>query len=74
MTIKNLPTIVGTEKLRIYRGNKVEIETWINGTSLRGFMAENSVLRQYANEEVDYIEICIEECLSETLVMEIYLK
>ena len=74
MTIKNLPTIVGTEKLRIYRGNKVEIETWINGASIRGFMAENSVLRQYANEEVDYIEICIEGCLSEILVMEIYLK
>lgn len=74
MTIKQLPRICGTEKLRIYKNNKKVVETWINGASLFNFLEENSYIKQFANEEVDYIDICIEGCLSETLVMEIFLK
>ena len=74
MTIKQLPRICGTEKLRIYKNNKKVVETWINGASLQGFLEENSYIKQFANEKVDYIDICIEGCLSETLVMEIFLK
>jgi hypothetical protein len=74
MKIKNLPRICGTEKVRIYQGNKVVAETWINGASLVHFIEENLYLREYADKEVDYIEICIEGCLSEFLVMEIFLK
>lgn len=74
MTIMKMPRICGTEKLRLYEGNKVVAETWINGASVASFVEENLVLKQYANREIDYIEICIEGCLSEVLVMEIYLK
>lgn len=74
MTIRQLPRICGTEELRIYRNNEVLIETWINGASIGHFLEDNSVMKQYADEEVDYIEICIEGCLGEVLVMEIYLK
>ena len=74
MKIKDLPKICGTEKLRIYQGNTVVADTWINGASIASFIEENLVLKQYANREVDYIEICTDGCLSETLVMEIYLK
>jgi hypothetical protein len=74
MTIMEMPRICGTEKLRLYDGNKVVAETWINGASVTSFVEENLVLKQYANREIDYIEICIEGCISESLVMEIYLK
>jgi hypothetical protein len=74
MTIMEMPRICGTEKLRLYEGNKVVAETWINGASVASFVEENLVLKQYANREIDYIEICIEGCLSEFLVMEIFLK
>jgi hypothetical protein len=74
MTIMEMPRICGTEKLRLYDGNKVVAETWINGASVASFVEENLVLKQYANREIDYIEICIEGCISESLVMEIYLK
>lgn len=74
MTIKQLPRICGTEKLRIYKNNKKVVETWINGASLLSFLEENSYIKQFANEEVDYIDISIEGCLSDVLVMEIFLK
>lgn len=74
MTIMQMPRICGTEKLRLYDGNKVVAETWINGASVASFVEENLVLKQYANREIDYIEICIEGCFSESLVMEIFLK
>lgn len=74
MTIKQLPRICGTEILRIYKNNKKVVETWINGASLHSFLEENSYIKQFVDEEVDYIDICIEGCLSETLVMEIFLK
>jgi hypothetical protein len=74
MKIKDLPKICGTEKLKIYQGNAVVADTWINGASIASFIEGNLVLKQYANREVDYIEICTDGCLSETLVMEIYLK
>jgi hypothetical protein len=74
MTIKQLPQICGTEKLRIYKNNKKVVETWISGASLHSFLEENSYIKQFVNEEIDYIDICIEGCLSETLVMEIFLK
>jgi hypothetical protein len=69
-----MPRICGTDKMRLYEGNKVVADTWINGASVASFIEENLVLKQYANREIDYIEICIEGCLSEILVMEIYLK
>lgn len=74
MTIMQMPRICGTEKLRLYEGNKVVAETWINGASVASFVKENLVLTQYADREIDYIEICIEGCISETVVMEIFLK
>jgi hypothetical protein len=69
-----MPRICGTDKMRLYEGNKVVADTWINGASVASFIEENLVLKQYASREIDYIEICIEGCLSEILVMEIYLK
>lgn len=74
MTIMEMPRICGTEKLRLYDGNKVVAETWVNGASVASFIEKNLVLKQYINKEIDYIEICIEGYLSEVLVMEIFLK
>lgn len=74
MTLVEIPKIYGTEELRLYDGNKVVAETWINGASIASFVEKNLLLKQYANREIDYIEICVEGCLNETLVMEIFLK
>ena len=74
MTIMEIPKICGTEKLRLYADYELVAETWINGASVTPFVEENLVLKQYANREIDYIEICVEGCLNETLIMEIFLK
>lgn len=74
MTIMEMPKICGTDKLRLYDDNKIVAETWINGASIAPFVEENLVLKQYVNREINYIEICIEGCSSETLVMEIFLN
>ena len=74
MTIMEMPRICGADKLRLYDDNKTVAEIWINGASVASFVEENLVLKQYANKEINYIEICIEGCLSEILVMEICFK
>ena len=74
MTIMEMPRICGAEKLRLYDGNGIVAEIWINGASVTSFVEENLILKQYANREIDYIEMCIEGYSSETLLMEIFLK
>lgn len=74
MTIKEMPKICGTDKLRLYDDNKIVVETWIIGASLSSFVEEHPVLKQYSNRKINYIEMCIEGCLNEIVVMEIFLK
>ena len=74
MTIMEMPRICGADKLRLYDGNWIVAEIWINGASVAPFVEENFILKQYANREIDYIEMCIEGYSSETLLMEIFLK
>lgn len=69
-----MPKICGTDKLRLYDDNKIVVEAWIIGASLGSFVEEHRVLKQYSNREINYIEMCIEGCLNEIVVMEIFLK
>ena len=74
MTVKNLPNIVGIDKVRVYQGNVLLVEQWIGGARLSWYFEEVEILKQFAEQMVDYLEICIEGCLSEVLVCEIFLK
>ena len=74
MTIKNLPNIIGIDKVRIYQDNKVLAEQWIGGARLSWYFEEVETLRPFAEQMVDYLEMCIEGCFSEVLVCEIWLK
>ena len=74
MTVKNLPNIIGIDKVRIYQDNRVLAEQWIGGARLSWYFEEVETLIPFAEQMVDYLEICIEGCLSEVLVCEIYLK
>jgi hypothetical protein len=74
MTIKNIPNIIGIDKIRIYQDNKVLAEQWIGGARLSWYFEEVEVLKPFNEQLIDYMEICIEGCLSEYLVCEIHLK
>lgn len=74
MTVKNLPNIVGIDKVRVYQDNKVRAEQWIGGARLSWYFEEIEVLKPFAEQMIDYMEICIEGCLAEVLVCEIWLK
>ena len=74
MIIKNIPNIVGIDKVRIYQGNRVCAEQWIGGARLSWYFEEVETLKPFANSEIDYLEMCIEGCLSEHLTCEIHLK
>ena len=74
MTVKNLPNIIGIDKVRIYQNNKVLAEQWIGGARLSWYFEEVETLKPFAEQMVDYLEMCIEGCLSEVLVCEIWLK
>ena len=74
MTVKNLPNIIGIDKVRIYQNNKVLAEQWIGGARLSWYFEEVETLRPFAEQMVDYLEMCIEGCISEVLVCEIFLK
>jgi hypothetical protein len=74
MKIKQLPKIVGIDKVRIYSGNEVQCEQWIGGASIGWYFEEVETLKPFADEVIDELEVCIEGCLSEVLVCEIFLK
>lgn len=72
MTIMEIPRIRGIDKLRLYDDNRTVAEVWIDDASVASFVEEYPMLKQYANREIDDIEICAEGCLNENLVMEIW--
>lgn len=74
MTVKNLPNIVGIDKVRVYQDNRVLAEQWVGGARLSWYFEEVETLKPFAEQMVDYLEMCIEGCLSEVLVCEIFLK
>lgn len=71
MTLMQIPKIYGVDKIRLYDNNTILTETWMNSTSR---VEESPELKKYINREIDYIEMCIEGCIGEILVMEIFLK
>ena len=74
MFIKDIPHIVGVDKIRVYYNNQRLIEHWINGASMAVAFEEKIELQPWAKCEIEYMEICIEGCLSEVVCCEIFLK
>ena len=74
MTVKSIPKIIGIDKVKIYQDNKLCVEQWVGGAGLSWYFEEVETLKPFAEQIVDCMEMCIEGCLSEVLVCEIYLK
>ena len=74
MVVKNIPSIIGIDKVRVYQDNKLQVEHWIGGAKLTWYFEEVETLKPFANSMIDRLEMCIEGCLSEVLVCEIFLK
>ena len=74
MIIKHIPNIVGIDKVRVYQDNEILAEQWVGGARLSWYFEEVETLKPFAERVIDYMEICIEGCLSEVVVCEIFLK
>ena len=74
MIIKNIPHIMGIDIVRIYRKNQVLAEEWIGYAELALYFEANIALKPFANQSIDYIEICVEGDICKNVVCEIYLK
>ena len=74
MIVKNIPSIIGVDKVRVYQGNKLCAEQWIGGAGLLWYFEEVEALKPFAEQMIDRLEMCIEGCLSDVLVCEIFLK
>ena len=71
MKIRELPTIYNVDKVRLYQGNRIIGETWV-GSTVMLYIEEK--FPTYLDSVIDYLEMCIEGCISEVLVLEIYIK
>ena len=68
MKIRDLPSIYNIDKIRIYFENDTKAEFWCESTSPRSW----EIHPKWKAKEIDYIEICVEEC--EGIILEIILK
>ena len=72
--LNQVPLIYNLDKIRVYKGNAPVAEFWVGQYSPQWYFENDertkSLLENYINE----MSICIEGCLSEITVLEIYLK
>ena len=74
MFVKDMPLIVGVDKIYVYQDGALRASFWVNGASIGRCFREEEVLKPFANYLIDSLEMGIEGCLSEIIVCEIYLK
>ena len=72
MKIQDFPLMYNVEKIRIYCDN--EIKTEFHYDRRKGSDFRENVHPKWRMREIDYIEISLEGCLSEIVVLEIFLK
>lgn len=72
MKLKDIPIIVGVDKVHIYRNNELLSTEWTNGARMQWFFSEDT-LAPYVDCEVDYLEMSTSES-SETIICDIWLK
>lgn len=71
LQVKDIPQIYNLDKVRIYKGNAFIGESWV-GSSLQMYLQEK--FPDHLEEVVNELSICIEGCLFNVVVLEIYVK
>lgn len=71
LQVKDIPQIYNLDKVRIYKDNALVGECWI-GSSLQMYLQEK--FPDHLAEVVNELSICVEGCLSDVVVLEIYVK
>ena len=74
MKLGSIPHIYNIDKIKVYRYNKLLQEVWVGHHALGWHIKEDEVLREYTGNVVEEMSIIIEGCLSEIIVLEIFLK
>ena len=66
MTIKSIPLIYNVDKIRIYDDNLLKCERWYHDRHL--------IPDKFQTRKIESLSISVEGCLSEVVVLEIFLK
>lgn len=74
MTLAQLPLIYNLDKFRIYDNFLLKAEQWLGAQSIDWYVKECDNLKEYANRKIDSMEISVEGCLSDVIVLEIFFK
>lgn len=71
LQVKNIPQIYNLDKVRIYKDNALVGESWV-GSSLQMYLEEH--FPDHLEDVVDELGICVEGCMSDVVVLEIFVK
>ena len=74
MKLKDIPMIYNLDKIKLYHKNHFIAEMWVGHHSPQFYFNENVLFRDYLQFPIDSFSVSVEGCLSEVIVLEIYLK
>ena len=71
LQVKDIPQIYNLDKVRIYKGNAFVGESWV-GSSLQMYLQEK--FPDHLGDIINELSICVEGCLSDVIVLEIFVE
>ncbi len=74
MKLRNLPLIYNVDKIRLYVDGLYVTATWCGGHGLLWYIENNEEMKIYLDRKIDSMAICVEGCLSDVVVLEIFIK
>ena len=74
MKVKNIPLIYNVDKIRLYVDNLFVADTWCGGHGLVWYIENHEKMKEYLDRRVESMAISVEGCLSEVVVLEIFVK
>lgn len=72
MTIKQLPMVYNVDKIRVYVKNGLVAELWVGQMGIQWYYENDDRLKAFLDREIEALDISIDGCLSETIVLEIF--
>ena len=72
--LNQVPLIYNIDKIRVYKGNALVAELWIGQHSSQWYFENDERTKPLLENYINEMSICIEGCLSEIVVLEIFLK
>ena len=72
--LNQIPLIYNLDKIRLYKGNTFVAEFWVGQYSPQWYFENDERTKPLLENYIEAMSICIEGCLSDVAVLEIYLK